>query len=128
VSRLRSKLPTDPADHEAVISKAQHLWLAGQTRCSDLTANRISHARDGLTEWYAIGPLGIEQGFSVPRPLGTDTGRLTLSLGLAGSMRDGQLLISVQATGAHHPPSIDPNVQRARLTASNGTRGSSIAI
>ena len=31
-------------------------------------ANRVSLERDGLTEWYAAGPLGIEQGFTLSAP------------------------------------------------------------
>ena len=30
-------------------------------------ANRVSYQRAGLTEWYANGPLGLEQGFTIPR-------------------------------------------------------------
>ena len=43
-------------------------------------ANRVSYARKGLVEWYANGPLGLEQGFTVrSRPAGTAP--LTLALG-----------------------------------------------
>ncbi len=30
-------------------------------------ANRVSYQRPGLTEWYASGPLGLEQGFTVAK-------------------------------------------------------------
>ena len=30
-------------------------------------ANRVSYARAGLSEWYVNGPLGLEQGFTIPR-------------------------------------------------------------
>ena len=50
-------------------------------------ANRVTYRRPGVTEWYAAGPLGIEQGFTVTRrPAGT-TGLLTLALRLGGSLR-----------------------------------------
>lgn len=32
--------------------------------------NRVEYARDGVTEWYVNGPLGLEQGFTVARDLG----------------------------------------------------------
>ena len=31
-------------------------------------ANRVVFARGGLSEWYANGPLGLEQGFTIARP------------------------------------------------------------
>jgi hypothetical protein len=31
------------------------------------SGNRVSYQRDGVSEWYANGPLGIEQGFTVDR-------------------------------------------------------------
>ena len=30
-------------------------------------ANRVVYERAGLSEWYANGPLGLEQGFTIPR-------------------------------------------------------------
>jgi len=49
-------------------------------------ANRVSYARAGVSEWYANGPLGLEQGFAIPRaPAGGSAGPLTLSLALAGN-------------------------------------------
>jgi hypothetical protein len=50
-------------------------------------ANRVSFGRAGLREWYAAGPFGIEQGFTVAsRPQGTG-GSLTLAMRLGGSLR-----------------------------------------
>lgn len=47
----------------------------------------VSYARPGLREWYANGPLGLEQGFTVSaRPHGA-SGPLTLSIALGGSLR-----------------------------------------
>ncbi len=69
-------------------------------------ANRVSYARGALKEWYANGPLGIEQGFEVasrPRTGGTArpgaaAGPLTLSLALSGNLaarlRDNSLLLT----------------------------------
>jgi FG-GAP repeat len=49
-------------------------------------ANRVTLRRAGSREWYAGGPLGIEQGFTVARRPG-GTGALTLALALGGSLR-----------------------------------------
>jgi hypothetical protein len=50
-------------------------------------ANRVSLRRAGVREWYAAGPLGIEQGFTVAsRPAGTGKS-LTLAMRLGGSLR-----------------------------------------
>jgi hypothetical protein len=51
-------------------------------------ANRVSYVHRGLTEWYANGPLGIEQGFTVQRPAPTPAGaRLQLRLDVSGNGR-----------------------------------------
>ncbi len=47
-------------------------------------ANRVSLGRRGLTEWYAAGPLGIEQGFTLSRRPEGAGGPVTLALGLEG--------------------------------------------
>lgn len=47
-------------------------------------ANRVTYSRGSLLEWYANGPLGIEQGFTLPRaPSGAGT-QLTLALAITG--------------------------------------------
>jgi hypothetical protein len=50
-------------------------------------ANRVGYAHsDGVTEWYANGPLGLEQGFDVAKRPRTGSGALTLSLALSGDL------------------------------------------
>ncbi len=49
-------------------------------------ANRVVLAGAGLREWYAAGPLGIEQGFAVPRRPAGARGPLTVALRLGGSL------------------------------------------
>ncbi len=51
--------------------------------------HRVEYRRDGLTEWYVNGPLGIEQGFTVPSPpKGASSGEaLTLRLAWSGEAR-----------------------------------------
>jgi hypothetical protein len=49
-------------------------------------ANRVSYQRPGLTEWYASGPLGLEQGFTVTKDAaGSGRGPLTLAMTLSGN-------------------------------------------
>jgi IPT/TIG domain/FG-GAP repeat len=51
-------------------------------------SNRVHYARGPLSEWYVNGPLGLEQGFTLARPLAQHTpGPLTLSLALSGDAR-----------------------------------------
>jgi len=58
-------------------------------------ANRVEYRRDGMTEWYENGPLGLEQGFTLAHPPGKATGEpLTLELELRGD-----LVAAVESTG-----------------------------
>jgi hypothetical protein len=51
------------------------------------SANRVSYTYAGLTAWYANGPLGLEQGFTVAHPPAGDTvGPLSVSLALSGNV------------------------------------------
>ncbi len=51
-------------------------------------ANRVLYQHPGLEEWYANGPLGLEQGFTVPRaPAGHTDGPLTLSMQLSSNVK-----------------------------------------
>ena len=135
------------------------------------SANRVSYVHGALTEWYANGPLGIEQGFDVAARPSAAAGPLTLSLGLSGNLRaglqhgsllltgrgaalryggllatdargrvlrswlqlvKGHVLIRVDDRGAAYPLRIDPFIQQAELTASDGAAyeefGTSVAV
>jgi hypothetical protein len=49
-------------------------------------ANRVVYRRGPVREWYANGPLGLEQGFTVEAPpAGSRSGPLTLALALSGN-------------------------------------------
>jgi hypothetical protein len=53
-----------------------------------MRANRVTYARPRLSEWYANGPLGLEQGFTLPHaPSHPTTRPLTLSMALSGNAR-----------------------------------------
>ncbi|MFL5863223.1 MAG: Ig-like domain-containing protein [Solirubrobacteraceae bacterium] len=50
--------------------------------------NRVTLQRPGVREWYAAGPLGIEQGFTLAHRLaGATDHELTLSLAVRGALR-----------------------------------------
>jgi len=52
------------------------------------SGNRVSYSRPGLQDWYANGPLGIEQGFTVAHaPVARPAAPLTLAIGLSGNTR-----------------------------------------
>jgi hypothetical protein len=130
-------------------------------------ADRVAYVRSGLREWYANGPFGLEQGFTVVRaPRGR--GSLDLVMALAGGLRarmaaggvlfgeslrytglvaidaagrrlsaeislhKRRLILSVDDRRARFPVTVDPFVQQAELTASDGAEnsklGSSVAI
>jgi hypothetical protein len=68
-------------------------------------ANRIVYPSGAVSEWYTNGPLGVEQGFTVARPIrGGGSGSLTLSLALGGNLhpilqRDGRGVVFIAAGG-----------------------------
>lgn len=139
-------------------------------------ANRVEYRRDGMTEWYENGPLGLEQGFTLAHPPGKATGQpLTLEMVLHGDLvaavestgtslelrrkdgkvtlryaglkardatarelrswlevRDERLLLRVEDAEARYPVVVDPWIQQAELTATDGATpdyfGQSIAV
>ena len=50
------------------------------------SANRVSYAHGSLHEWWANGPLGLEQGFDIAKPP-AGSGALTLSLAIPAGAR-----------------------------------------
>ena len=140
-------------------------------------ANRVVYQRGALVEWYANGPLGLEQGFTLKAPPARRAGGpLTLLLALSGNLSaslapagDGlifaskagpsslryrglaafdaggrelrawlelsggrRVLLRIDDAGARYPLTIDPFLQQAELTASDGAAsdllGFSVAI
>jgi hypothetical protein len=52
-----------------------------------LRGHRVVYARAGVSEWYANGPLGLEQGFTIAQSAGSHpTGPLTLAMTLSGDV------------------------------------------
>jgi hypothetical protein len=68
----------------------------------EMTVNRVSYAHGALTEWYANGPLGLEQGFTLASRPGAASGPLKLSLSLTGGLaaRLGHGDVLIQGHGA----------------------------
>jgi hypothetical protein len=68
-------------------------------------ANRVSYSRAGLVEWYANGPVGLEQGLTLRAPPVTpagSSGALSFSFALGGAaaqLQGGQLVFK-SARGA----------------------------
>jgi hypothetical protein len=49
--------------------------------------NRVEYRRGAATEWFANGPAGVEQGFTIARqPAGAADGALTLALDVSGTL------------------------------------------
>ena len=50
------------------------------------SANRVDYARPHLREWYVNGPMGIEQGFTIPHRPAVSSTALTLSMAITGNV------------------------------------------
>lgn len=104
--------------------------------------NRVTLTRGGgVREWYAAGPFGVEQGFTLAhRPGGTTGSELTLALSVNGSLRaraagadidflgsQGDIaaryggLSATDATGRHLPSAL--SVKDGRVVISVNDRG-----
>jgi hypothetical protein len=65
-----------------------HSLRAVDAALSGAAANRVTYTGAGVSEWYANGPLGLEQGFTIwSAPAGAESGPLTLALALSGNVR-----------------------------------------
>ncbi len=52
-----------------------------------VSANRVEYRRGNMTEWYANGPVGLEQGFTFAEPPGKTNGQpLTVELAFTGDL------------------------------------------
>jgi hypothetical protein len=83
------------------------------------SSNRVSYVHAGLSEWYVNGPLGLEQGFTVPRAPADDVSDpLTLSMELSGnahaSLATGGQSITLSRAGS-------PSLRYGGLSASDAT-------
>jgi len=75
-------------------------------------ANRVEYRRDGVTEWYQNGPLGLEQGFTLVHSPGKANGQaLTLELGLRG-----RLIAALHSNTPETSALVDPVLEAAGRT------------
>ena len=63
-----------------------------------VSANRVSYRYPGITEWFANGPAGLEQGFTITKP--HPGGWWTLAVGAAGNRAARQVGSTVEFGGA----------------------------
>jgi hypothetical protein len=68
-------------------------------------ANRVSYSRAGLVEWYANGPVGLEQGLTLRAPPATQAGSsdalsFSFTLGGAAAQLQGGQLVFKSAGGS----------------------------
>jgi hypothetical protein len=69
--------------------------------------NRTLYRRWSTTEWYANGPFGVEQGFTVDRrPAGARSARLTLSFRLSGSLVARHVGSRIELARTAHGPAL----------------------
>jgi hypothetical protein len=65
-------------------------------------ANQVRYASAGVNQWYRNGPLGLEQGFTIPRAPSRDRhGPLTLALALSGNARSSLSADALSLTLGH---------------------------
>jgi hypothetical protein len=97
--------------------------------------NRVTYAHPGVSEWYANGPLGLEQGFTVgaPRRMSAD-GKLTLALDLSANAgtslsNDGRTLRVGRATRAlRYDGLVVTDASGRRLAGGLALRGNRLLI
>jgi FG-GAP repeat len=111
-----------------------HLSLTGFVTAAPpvIRANRVVYARAGLDEWFANGPLGLEQGFDVLRPPSATSGRLGLPIALSGnlhaSMTGGSLLLTGHGASLRYGGLVAVDAGGRRLPTSLTLRGERLTL
>jgi hypothetical protein len=87
----------------SAVGYGTRLHTVGATRPT-ANANRVTYDHAGLREWYANGPLGVEQGFTIARPSSHVRGPLTLSMAVSGNsqalLADGGQSVTFRHSGS----------------------------
>ncbi|HEX3977800.1 MAG TPA: Ig-like domain-containing protein [Solirubrobacteraceae bacterium] len=82
------------------------LSLMGAGAATSVSAhrNRVMLSRPGIQEWYAAGPLGIEQGFTLAHhPAALASGhQLTLALAVGGALSARRAGSDIELLGSRH--------------------------
>ena len=87
-------------------------------------ANRVTYSYPGFQQWYAAGPLGIEQGFLLTRRPASDHGFLTLPLAVGGAFRTVRTRGGIVLVGRRPHPA----ARWARVDGSRGPHMSSVYV
>ncbi len=69
------------------IGRGTTMSEVGSVRSIEARGNRVVLDRGRVREWYAGGPLGVEQGFTIGAPPVGGSRELTLALRLGGTLR-----------------------------------------
>jgi hypothetical protein len=98
-------------------------------------ANRVSYAHAAVNEWYANGPLGLEQGFAITHaPSGPAVGPLTLAMALSGnahasvSARGQSVLLSHGATSLRYGGLMVTDARGRTLTSRLELHGDTVLL
>jgi hypothetical protein len=95
-------------------------------------ANRVNYTRGQLTQWYANGPAGLEQGFDVAAPPAAGSGPLVLSLSLSGGlsahMSDGGVLLEGHGARLRYGDLVVTDAHGRTLRSSLALRGGRLEI
>ena len=95
--------------------------------------NRVSYDLGSVREWFANGPLGLEQGFDVARrPAGSTDGRLDFGVSLTGSLRarlrGDAIVLSGHDTALRYSGLVATDAGGRRLPASMSVRGGRLIL
>ncbi len=95
--------------------------------------NRVTYELGSVREWFANGPLGLEQGFDVARrPAGSADGRLDFGVSLTGSLRarlrGDAIVLSGHGTSLRYSGLVATDAGGRRLPAWIEVRGGGLII
>ncbi len=96
--------------------------------------NRVDYAHPGVSEWYVNGPAGLEQGFTIDRPLARRAASLAIDVGLSGSQpaslaRDRQsILLGAGRTSLRYGALIATDARGRTLASRLALSGRSIRL
>jgi hypothetical protein len=105
---------------------------AARTVAPRSSANRVTYPQGPLAEWFANGPLGLEQGFDIAAGHSANKGVLTLSLALSGDLaarlHDGSVLLEGHGARLRYGDLVASDARGRRLPSWLTLRGSRLQI
>jgi hypothetical protein len=95
--------------------------------------NRVTYDLGAVRQWFANGPLGLEQGFDLARrPAGSADGRLEFGVSLTGSLRarlrGDAIVLSGHGTSLRYEGLVATDASGRRLPASMSVRGGRLVL